>query len=297
MAEIADGQRRIAGIAFACLAALCFTMVDAIAKYLAPHLPTAEIMFFRGLFALLPVLYLVHGHGGIRAIRTGRPVWHLLRASFAVLSLFAAFFAVGRMPLADVIAIAFAAPLFVTGLSVLLLGERVGIHRWSAVIVGFVGVIIMVRPGAQFDWVALVALGGTLAMACAAIVVRHMSSTERSVTIVFYHTAATILAAGVMLPAAWVMPSLADWPWLIAIGVVGGAAQLMQTEAYRRAPVSTVVPFQYTAIIWAVLIGYAAWGDAPDLPLLGGATLVVASVLYVLHRETRRRSAAARPGD
>lgn len=296
MLDNADARpmQRARGIAFMCAAALAFTMVDALAKWLSARYPTTEIVFFRGLFAFIPVLALVARSGGMAAIRTRRPTAHVLRSTFALVAMVASFLAFTRMPLADVIAISFSAPLFVTGLSVLLLGERVGVRRWSAVLVGFLGVLIMVRPGGETGWPAWSALLTALCIAGSAIVIRTMSNTERSVTIVFYNTL-TIAGVGAMtLPFAWVAPTASDWPALVALGVCGGIGQLCLTESYRSAPVSAVAPFNYSAILWATLFGFAIWGDVPDLSLVAGAALVIGSVLYLLHRETVvRRNARA----
>lgn len=278
--------RRARGIAFMCAAALAFTIVDALVKWLTTSYPTMELVFFRGLFAFIPILALVARSGGVSAVRTYRPAAHMLRSTFALVAMMTSFFAFTHMPLADVIAIGFSAPLFVTGLSVLLLGEKVGIRRWSAVLVGFVGVLIMVRPGGAIGWPAWAALLAALCMAGSAIVIRTMSDTERSVTIVFYNTLTIMSAGAITLPFTWVTPAAADWPALVALGVCGGVGQLCLTEAYRSAPVSVVAPFNYSAILWATLFGFAIWGDVPNLPLIAGAALVISSVLYLLHRET-----------
>jgi drug/metabolite transporter (DMT)-like permease len=279
-------MHRARGIAFMCAAALAFTMVDALVKWLSVRYPTTELVFFRGLFAFIPILALVARGGGVSAIYTRRPLAHMLRSTFALVAMLASFFAFSHMPLADVIAIGFSAPLFVTGLSVLLLGEKVGIRRWSAVLIGFVGVLIMVRPGSAIGWPAWAALLAALCIAGSAIVIRTMSDTERSVTIVFYNTLTVMAVGAVTLPFAWATPALADWPALVALGICGGVGQLCLTESYRSAPVSVVVPFNYSAILWATLFGFAIWGDVPDLPLIVGAALVIGSVLYLLHRES-----------
>lgn len=279
-------MRRARGVAFMCAAALAFTVVDALVKWLSTRYPTTELVFFRGLFAFIPILTLVARSGGVSAVYTHRPAAHMLRSTFAVVAMLASFFAFSHMPLADVIAIGFSAPLFVTGLSVLLLGEKVGIRRWSAVLVGFIGVLIMVRPGSAIGWPAWAALVAAMCIAGSAIVIRTMSDTERSVTIVFYNTLTIMSVGALMLPFAWVSPAPIHWSALIALGVSGGIGQLCLTESYRSAPVSVVVPFNYSAILWATLFGFAIWGDVPDIPLIAGAVLVIGSVLYLLHRES-----------
>ena len=269
------------------LAVAIFSCMDALIKWLSATYPTIEIVFFRSCFAFVPLLAALL-KGGRGALRTRRPLAQAGRAMVGLVSMVAFFYCFRIMPLADVFGIAFSAPLFVTALSVPLLGERVGIRRWSAVAVGFVGVLIMLRPDsgvfASASWIALFA---TVLYALGQIFVRDLTKTETTTGIVFYVTLTTTVASAVAMPFQWVTPSAVDAPLLAAVGILGGVAQLAFTRAFRLAPAAVISPFDYTGLLYAAVIGYAVWGDVPTLPFLIGAAIVIASGLYILHRETR----------
>ena len=198
------------------------------------------------------------------------------------------------MPLADVFGIAFTSPLFVTALSVPLLGERVGIRRWSAVSVGFIGVLIMVRPDSGIvDWTSWIALFSTFLYALALVFLRNLGKTESTVSIVFYVTLTTTIASALTLPFQWVTPGPLDAVLLVAIGLMGGSAQLAITRAFRLAPAAVVAPFDYTALVYVRIIGYVVWDEVPTAMFLVGAAIVIASGLYILYRETRLARLAA----
>lgn len=275
------------GIAFMLVAVGIFTTMDALIKWLATAYPVLEIVFFRSVFAFIPLMPLI-ARGGSAAIRTQRPLGQAGRALTGLVATFGYFYCYRTMPLADVFGIAFAAPIFVTALSVPLLGERVGIRRWSAVAVGFLGVLIMVRPDTGIVGVsAWVALFATSLYALAQIFIRDLGKTDSTVCIVFYATLTMAIASAAAMPLLWVTPTLVDTIILIMIGVLGGLGQLAFTRAFRLAPASVVSPFDYTGIVYAGLIGYVVWHDVPTVTFLIGACVVIASGLYILHRETR----------
>ena len=275
-----------------------FTAQDAIAKYLAEAGTSIwQLMFCRAFFAFLPILPLIHARRGWAALRTRRPRDHLARALVAMTALLCFFYGVRVIPLADAYALSFTAPLFMTALSVPLLGERVGWHRWSAVVVGFVGVVVMIQPGAgMFEPAALVVLAGALLYALGIILVRGLSATEASLTIVFYFSLFGSLISAAALPFVGALP--ANWragALMVALGVIGGLAQLCLTRAYALAPVAVIAPFDYTAMVWAVLVGLTVFGDVPQAPVVAGAALVIAGGIYIIHREARGGASAARP--
>lgn len=286
------------GIAFMLLAVGLFTCMDALVKWLGDTYPVLQIVFFRGLFAFIPLGVFLLRRGSLADLRTKRPFAHLVRALVGLSALSAFFYAYTQMPLANVIAISFAAPLFVTALSVPLLGEAVGARRWTAVIVGFVGVLIMVRPDrGVFEPVALIALGGTVCYALVMIFVRGLSRTETSGAIVFYYSVISTILVGTVLPFIWVTPTLEDFAVLAAVGLVGGMAQLAVTTAFRLANVAVVAPFDYSGMIWAALIGYLVWGDIPGTNVWVGVAIVAASGVYIVRREANlglRRGVARR---
>ena len=275
------------GIALMLLAIALFSVMDAMVKWLGQTYPTMQIMFFRSVFALIPLAFLIGQMGGIAAaLRVNDKKGHVIRCftGLAALSIF--FYCFAHMKLADVVAISFAAPLFITALSVPILGERVGKRRWSACLVGFAGVLVMVNPGASlFGQMALLALVGTVFYSLAIIYVRKLSKTETNASIVFYFTVTCIVVSGAVLPFQWVTPSLFDWALLIAVGLVGGMAQIVITQAFRLAEVSQVMPLEYTHMIWAVGFGYVIWAEFPGASTWLGVAIVTASGLYIIYRE------------
>jgi drug/metabolite transporter (DMT)-like permease len=285
-------------IASVVAAMLLFTVLDAMVKYLAARgYSTWQLVFCRSLFSFVVILPLVRAQGVRRALVTSRPLDHLFRGAVGMAALWCWFYAYRNIPLADAYALSFSAPLFMTVLSVPMLGEHVGRHRWSAVLVGLAGVLIMVQPGGGvFDASALVVLLSAFLYALAIILLRGLGATETTLGTVFYFTLFCTVVSAASLPFTGRLPqSWGDAGLLIAIGLLGGVAQLLLTEAYRCAPVSLVAPFDYSAMLWAVLLGMAVFGDRPGWPVLTGAAVVIASGLYILHRETMR-GAKNRPG-
>ncbi len=296
--QSSDAGNPALGIAYMVIAVALFTIMDALVKWLGPHYPTMQIVFFRSLFAFVPLGIFIARTGSLVSLATRQPFGHVLRSFIGLTALSCFFYAYAHMPLANVIAIAFAAPLFITALSVPLLGEAVGPRRWGAVAFGFVGVIIMVRPDSGvFDSVALVALFGTVCYALAMIFVRKLSRTETSAAIVFYYSLASTIVAGLFMPFQWVTPGLQDLGLLIAVGLVGGVAQIFMTNAFRNAPAAVIAPFDYTTMIWAVIVGFFIWGEIPGVNVWIGVAIVVVSGLYILQREANLglRRGVARP--
>lgn len=283
---LSAGSDKARGIAFMILAVGLFAVMDALVKWLGQGYSTVQLVFFRSLFAFIPLAFLVFRSGLREALIMRSPLGHLLRSLVGIVSLGTFFYAFIHMRLADAVAITFAAPLFVTALSVPLLGEKVGLRRWSAVLVGFVGVLVMVQPGAGvFQQIALVPLCGTVFYALAVIMVRKLSRTESSASIVFYFTLSCTLASAALLPFHWITPGPLDLALLIAVGIIGGMAQITITKAFRLADVAVIMPFEYSAMIWAVFLGFFIWGEVPGLNIWVGVTIVMASGLYILYRE------------
>jgi len=284
-------------IAYSLSAILCLAVLDAQVKWLAADYAITQIAFLRYVVGVVLAVAVAARHGGLRQLRTRRPFGHALRSLLNIATMLTFYAALQRLPLADVIAIAFAAPLFMTVLSVPLLGERVGIRRWSAVIVGFVGVLIMTRPGAGvFDPAALLPLSAALLYAVAMIAIRKLSHSEPAATIVFYFTVIGATAGALSLPFQWHTPDAVGLATLVGIGLLGGGAQITMTLAFRVAPVALLAPFGYAGLVFAMGFGYLIWGEVPDAYLLLGAAIVVGSGLYILHRETtlaRRRAMVA----
>ncbi|HEX6956781.1 MAG TPA: DMT family transporter [Ferrovibrio sp.] len=284
------------GIGYMVLAVSLFGCMDALVKWLVATYPTVQIMFFRSFCAFPPILAMAaQGPRGFAILRSRRLVGHGLRSVYGLAAMLGFFFSYSFMPLADVTAISFSGPIFIAFLSIWLLREKVGLHRWSAILVGFVGMIVIIRPGqGLLHNGALIVVGATLLYALAMIQIRKLSETEPSTTTAFYFTAFCTLITGLLLPWFWVTPRLGDLPLLVGVGLIGGTAQLFMTRAYGLAPASVAAPFDYTHLIWSVLFGWYIWGDFPDLQTWIGCAIVVASGLYILYRETVRRQRVPR---
>jgi drug/metabolite transporter (DMT)-like permease len=280
------------GIAFRVVAMACFAVLAALVKWTGQRgVPVFEIIFFRQTFAFVPLAIYVWRTTGPEVFRTQRPIGHLVRSAVGLFAMVCGFSALQHLPLTEATAFNFASPLFMTALSALMLAEPVGRHRWAAVVVGFLGVLVMVRPTPghlNLVGVAL-ALGGAVGAAGAMVTIRQIAATERGPTIVFYFT----LAGAVMGLAGslfhWVTPDPATLACLILGGLVGGVGQLLLTEAVRIAPIGVVAPFDYTQLVWATGLGFLVWGEVPKAATLVGAVIVAASGVYILHRELVRR--------
>ena len=283
----------LTGIGVKLIAVGLFSAMDSMAKLMTERYGVFEIMFFRALFAFIPLGWLIWHGGGLLVLRTKRPGLQAIRSVTGLASLALFIFGFSLLPLADAVAIGFTAPLFITALSVPLLGERVGWRAWAAIAVGLVGVMIMVRPGSgMFGLGAVVCLIGSICYAVATCCVRMLSRTDSNAAIVFYSTLGMGLA-GVASAPWWTMPQGIDWLILVAIGVVGGTAQILLTHAIRLAPMSVIAPFDYASILWATFFGFLIWSDVPQVPVLIGAVIVAGSGLYILRREAVQRHAVA----
>jgi drug/metabolite transporter (DMT)-like permease len=277
-------------IGYKLASAALFTCMSALIKQLGDQYPVGQIVFARSLFAMIPVLWLVHRLGGWKVLRTTRLVAHLRRSGSGLCSMFLGFTALGMLPLATATALGYAAPMFITILAIPLLGETVRIYRWSAVIIGFIGVLLVVHPDAGgISFGAVVALGGALATAFAMISIRKMADTEPNVTIVFYFTLTGVVAGAATLPFIGVWPDLVDVPILVAVGLIGGVAQILMTKAYQLAPASVVAPFDYASLVFALGLGLVVWGEFPTPIELVGTAIIVCSSLFIAFRERQRR--------
>jgi drug/metabolite transporter (DMT)-like permease len=286
------------------LSVLLFAMMSALVRFVGDVVPVGQVVFFRSAFAIVPVLTIYAWRGEIgAAVRTGRPLGHLTRGLISVASMFLNFAALARLPLVDATAISFAAPFITVALAAIVLGEQVRAYRWSAVVVGFCGVVVMLWPyldvprligaGSTSTTVgALCAITAAFTNSGAVIQTRRLTDSETTASIVFYFSLICAFAGLVTLPFAWVTPSATQLAALIAIGVIGGLSHIFLTESYRYAPASVVAPFDYAALLWAFVFGYVLFGEVPTIHVYAGAAIVAASGLFVIWRE--RRLARAR---
>ena len=291
-------QNRLLGIALRIGAATCFGFMAATIK-LGDQAGIAlpELAFYRFAFGLPPLLLWIGFTRNFGAWRTQRPLAHLGRGLLGLSTMVTAFAAITFLPLAEAATIGFAAPLFSVMLSALILAEPVGRHRWSAVAVGFLGVLIVMRPGGMH----LPPLGLALAVAAAlgtagvTITIRQIGRTESTPTIVLWFTLFSIGATGLLMPFFGQAHDAYGWGILLALGLFGGMGQLFLTSALRFAPVSVVVPFDYTQLLWAVLLGWLLWDTHPPASTWAGAAVIVASGLYTIYREHKLGREKVRP--
>jgi drug/metabolite transporter (DMT)-like permease len=281
------------GILMMVSACAVWALHDAASKWLATGYPVFQILFMRSLFALVPILLLAQRQGGLRTLRSARVGAMLGRGALGVVSFTLFLVALPMMPFADVYAIAMAGPLFITALSSLILREHVGWRRWSAVLVGFAAVLVMVQPqGGIVPAAAALLIGSVFFYALAMMATRRLGRSEAAATMSFYSGLLFLATGAATAPFVWIAPDATDFALMAGTGLLAGLAQYCMTQAFRVAPPATVSPFEYTTMVWAVLLGFLIWGDLPSLIVLGGAVVIVLSGLYVLHREAIRMRAA-----
>src|SRR6476619_4054121 len=273
------------GIFYMVLSTVMFAGGNAVVKWQLASYPLGEVAFGRTLFAFLTVAAIVLPRTGLAVLRTNRYREHLQRGLSQFGSMLCWFLAVSSLSLGSATAIGFAAPLFTTLLSIVILKEKVGIHRWSALIIGFVGVLIITRPGAgTLTYGALFALGNAILISTVAIAIRRMSMSESAETLTLYQMSIMTLCTAGLLTFGFRAPYWSDVLMLALAGIGNGIAQLWWTRSLSLAPPSAVVPFNYLSLVWATIFGFAVWGDVPTPGLLVGSAIVVASGLYILLR-------------
>ncbi|HTQ14033.1 MAG TPA: DMT family transporter [Rhizomicrobium sp.] len=283
------------GIALKLGGSIAFTLMYTAIRLAGTWLPVGEVIFFRAFFALIPLFILSAWTIGPRAVvLTARPWWHVLRSITGMTGMFMNFAAVLMLPLADVTAFSFIAPIFAVVLAATMLGERVGPWRWSAVAAGFAGVLVMVEPhGGVLHLIlagrssgAALAIMGAFLSAFVVVFIRQMSTTEKSETIVFYFMSVCALA-GLATTLFWkaVPLSPAQVSWLVLSGLLGGVGQICMTFSYRYAEPSLLAPFDYVAMVWAVILGYFVFAEVPEPVVMAGAGIVIAAGLFIAWRE------------
>ncbi|MCP5082881.1 MAG: DMT family transporter [Alphaproteobacteria bacterium] len=269
-------------------AVFLFSFADALAKWFGQAgYDSVQIVFFRYAFGLIPVTIaiVVSGVGGLK---TKRPFAHFLRGLFMFAALTLFFRGLKTLPLAEGIAVAFSAPLFVTALSWPMLGERVGPYRWAAVIIGFAGALVVLRPGTDaFKPEALFIVASAVFFALAMLHTRRISRTETNVAMYTYSTVIAGSATVPLLPFVWVAPQPVHLWLFLAVGLIGGAASYLMIVAYRNSPAAVNASFDYSALIWGALLGWIFWNEKPDVMVWVGAAIIVAAGMTITYRESR----------
>ncbi|MDP6704795.1 MAG: DMT family transporter [Alphaproteobacteria bacterium] len=277
------------GLAAMILSGLLLTGQDAVVKWLTGGYATGEIMFWRGLLSFLPMSLLIWHLGGIGLLRTGRPGALVMRSVLAALTSLMIVVSFRYLPLADALAIVFFSPILLTALAVPLLGERVGARRWSAVAIGFVGMLLIVRPtGAGVGIAVLAPLSAAFLSTFRDIATRRLGATDPALTILFYSTVLSTLIGLFDMPRGLTPPTLADLGLFLVIGIMWASAHLFAIIALSLAEASALSPLKYLSLVWGTILGFLIWGHVPDAWVVAGAALVVASGLYILHRERLR---------
>jgi drug/metabolite transporter (DMT)-like permease len=284
-------QERIPLAIFYMVAAgMIFSFSSAASKILAETYPVGEVLFSRVFVSLIVFSAFALPTAGFAVFHTRRPTAHVLRSMSQFTSQTLLLIAFTLMPLASATAINFSAPLFAALASAIFLKELVGPARWAVLLIGFLGVVIITNPGAgAFQIGALFALGNAVLFGTVTAGVRGMTSTESAKTLTMWQLALLTLFYSLTLPFQFRMPVWADAPLILANGVTNMLGQYWWTRALHLAPTSAVVPFQYLSLIWAMMFGYALWGDVPTVGLLVGSVIVVGSGLFLLWHESRRR--------
>lgn len=275
---------RLAGIALMLAGVWAFSFGDALGKYIVATYPVGQLLFLRAV-ASLALLSPLIWRSRAEFVRLERPGLHLLRIVLSTLEVAAFFVAVRYLPLADVITFYLASPIFVTALSALLLREQVGWRRWCAVAVGFCGVLIAMRPSAQtISWPALIALGGSVSFSFLMLITRSLRGAS-DVVLASSQFVGTLVFGALLLPFGWLTPTWPDLSLFAIAGAISVGALLCINRSLKLAPASVVVPYQYSMIVWAVLFGYAVFGDVPTLATLIGAAIIIGAGFYIFLRE------------
>jgi drug/metabolite transporter (DMT)-like permease len=279
-----ERSARLAGIGLMLFGVCMFAFGDALGKVLVASYPVSELLLLRAAVPLAILLTLIWRQRASLP-RLERPGLQLLRMVLSTAEVAAFFVAVVYLPLADVITYYLACPIFVTALSAIILREQVGWRRWSAVVVGFCGVLIALRPSAQtVSWPALIALAGSFCFAVLMIVTRSLRATPDIVLAATQFTG-TFSVGLVLAPFAWRMPGLPDLGLFVLAGCISIVALLCTNRSLKLAPASVVVPYQYSMIVWAVMFGYVVFGDVPSVATIVGAAIIIGAGLYIFIRE------------
>jgi drug/metabolite transporter (DMT)-like permease len=279
-----DRSARLAGIALMLAAVCMFSVGDALGKYIVATYSVGQLMLLRAgaaLALLAPLMW--RQRGAFRTIE--RPWLQLLRVILSTLEIAAFFLATVYLPLADVVTYYQATPIFVTALSALVFREQVGWRRWSAILIGFCGVLIALRPSTQtISWPAVIALAGSLAFSCLMLTTRSLRTTP-DIVLASVQFVATLVFGLAIAPIGWVTPTSSSLGLFFAAGIISVCALLCVNRSLKLAPASTVAPYQYTMILWAVVFGYIVFGDVPSLSTALGAVIIIGAGFYIFLRE------------
>ena len=273
------------GFFYMFISVCAFSLMDVIVKW-SDDYPVGQVLFFRGFCVIIPILFLITKDRYLDFYKTTRPFLHFKRCLAGLIALVSIFIALRNLPLATVVSITFAAPIFTTIFSIFLLNEKVGLYRWMAVLVGFVGIIIISEPGfSSLNLYYIYPIIFCLGLSYVAIAIRKLSSTEPVWLISFFFSFSIMLLSFLSFYQNWVLPSLIDLFLLSLIGILGGLANLWLSQSYKLSEVSLVTPLKYLALVFAIIFGYFIWDEVPTFKTLLGAGLVILSSFIIFRRE------------
>ena len=273
------------GFFYMFISVCAFSLMDVLVKWSDTY-PVGQVLFFRGFCGIIPILFLIPKDRYLDFYKTNRSLLHLKRCFAGLIALVSIFIALRNLPLAIVVSISFAAPIFTTIFSIFLLNEKVGLYRWLAVLVGFIGIIIISEPGfSSLNFYYIYPIIFCLGLSYVAITIRKLSSTEPVWLISFFFSFSIMILSFFTFNQNWIMPNLIDLILLSMIGILGGLANLWLSQSYKYSEVSLVTPLKYLALVFAIIFGYFIWDEVPTIKTITGALLVILSSFIIFRRE------------
>ena len=273
------------GFLYMFISICAFSIMDLIVKW-SENYPVGEVLFFRGFCGLIPLFFLIPKERYFNFYKTNRPFLHFKRCAAGLFAIVAIFIALRELPLATVVSITFASPIFTTIFSIFLLSEKVGLYRWLAVLVGFIGIIVISEPGfSSMNIYYFYPIIFCLGLSYVAIAIKQLSVSEPVWLISFYFSISIMILSFFTIPQGWLLPSIKDLFLLSLLGILGGLANLWLTQSYKFSDVSLVTPLKYLALVFAIIFGYLIWDEIPTLRTLIGSLLVIISSVIIFRRE------------
>ncbi len=273
------------GFFYMFISVCAFSLMDVIVKW-SDDYPVGQVLFFRGFCGIIPILFLIPKDRYLDFYKTTRPFLHFKRCLAGLIALVSIFVALRNLPLATVVSISFAAPIFITIFSIFLLNEKVGLYRWLAVLVGFIGIIFITEPGfSSLNLYYIYPIIFCIGLSYVAIAIRKLSTTEPAWLISFFFSFSIMLLSFLSFYQGWILPSLVDLFLLSMVGILGGLANLWLSQSYKYSEVSLVSPLKYLGLVFAIIFGYFIWNEIPTSKTLLGALLVIVSSFIIFRRE------------
>ena len=283
------------GVLYMVGSVICFSIMDICVKWL-DYYPVGQVLFLRFFIGFIPIFFIIPRDKLFSFYKTSRPGLHAFRAISGAAAIIALFIGLRELPLADVVSLTFGGPIFVTVASIFFLSEKVGIKRWSAVFLGFIGMLLIVQPAfIDLNYFYITPIVFCIFFACVALSIRSLSSTEPNYRIALYFSLLSMIVGLATLPFGWIMPSKFDLFLLIFTGIIGSVANILLTVSLRIAEASLVTPTKYLNLVFAILLGYFIWGEIPKVLTLLGAGLIIVSSLIIFMRESQLKKEVVSP--